>query len=194
MEQRHSWISDRRGVFLSPYESSVKTLGDKVQILLSGEHNASYLGKEYLFKVEKVFSLKNNDSEILASISITNNSFNAFYGEFATELCLGFRYDDIRGQSLRIQGKKIKIELCNTFYSNVKKIDFRDRYFGIGASIDVNKGADVLCTPVLGIGSVAAPSSAQGLRLAFFRKVELKGQESETCHLRIKLNGGGFLL
>ncbi|MCL2282350.1 MAG: DUF1926 domain-containing protein [Fibromonadales bacterium] len=194
LDQRNSWISDRQGAFLNAYESSIKAQEDKVQILLAGEQNVSCLGKEYLFKAEKVFSLKNSESELLVSISVTNNSFNAFCGELATELCLGFRYDDIRGQSLKIQGKKIKTELCNAFYNDVKKIHFRDRYLGISASIDVNKGVDVLCAPILGIGSIAAPSTAQGLRLAVFRKVELKGQESETCHLRIKLSDGGFLL
>ncbi len=129
----------------------------------------------------------------MVSISTTNNSFNAFKGEFATELCLGFRYDDIRGQSLRIQGKKIKTDLNNSFHQNVDKINFRDRYLGIGASIELSKTVDVLCAPILGAGSSATPNTAQGLRLVIFRKVELKGQESETCHLRIRLNGGGFL-
>ena len=76
----------------------------------------------------------------------------------------------------------------------MRNISFRDRYLGIGASIEVSKNADVLCAPILGIGSIAAPSTAHGLRLAVFRRAELKGQETETCHLRIKLNGGGFLL
>ncbi|MCL2260165.1 MAG: DUF1926 domain-containing protein [Fibromonadales bacterium] len=194
LDQRTLWINDRQGAFLGPYESSVKTLDKKVQVLLFGDQNVSYSGKEYQFKVEKVFSLKDDESEVLASISVTNNSFNVFCGEIATELCLGFRSDDIRGQSLRIQGKKIKIDLSNTFYKNVKNIKFRDRYLGIGASIDSNKSTDVLCAPILGMGSIAAPTIAQGLRFAIFRRVELKGQESEICHLRIKLNGGGFLL
>ena len=193
LDQRNLWINDRLGAFLNPYESSIKTQEDKVQVLLFGEQNISYSGKEYLFKVEKVFSLKNNESELLVSISITNNSFHAYSGGFATELCLGFRYDDIRGQSLKIEGKKIKTELRNGFYRDVQEINFRDRYLGIGASIAVSKKVDVLCAPILGIGSIAAPSSAHGLRLAVFRRAELKGQETETCHLRIKLNGGGFL-
>jgi len=190
---RNSWINDRLGAFLNSYESSIKKQLDKVQILLFGEQSVSYLGKEYPFKTEKVFSLKNNEAELLVSISTTNNSFNAFKGEFATELCLGFRYDDIRGQSLRIQGKKIKTELSNSFHQNVDKINFRDRYLGIGTSIEISKSVDILCAPILGAGSIATPNTAQGLRLVIFRKVELKGQESETCHLRIRLNGGGFL-
>jgi hypothetical protein len=194
LDHRNLWISDRLGAFLNSYESSIKKQLDKVQILLFGEQNISYSGKEYPFKVEKVFSLKNNDSELLVSISITNNSFNAFTGAFATELCLGFRYDDIRGQSLKIQGKKVKTQLSNSFHANVEKINFRDRYLGIGASIGISKSVDVLCAPILGASSIAAPNTAQGLRLAVFRKVELKGQESETCHLRVRLNGGGFLL
>jgi len=194
LDQRNLWINDRLGAFLNPYESSVKTQEDKVQVLLFGEQNVFYSGKEYLFKAEKVFSLKSSESELLVSISITNNSFHAFNGEFATELCLGFRYDDIRGQSLKIQGKKIKTVFSNGFYSDVKKINFRDRYLGFGAYIELSKNADVLCAPILGMGSIAAPNTVQGFRLAVFRRVELKGQESETCHLRIKLNGGGFLL
>ncbi|MCL2207860.1 MAG: DUF1926 domain-containing protein [Fibromonadales bacterium] len=192
-DQRNSWISDRQGALLEPYDSSIKTQGYKVQVLLSGYQNVSHAGREYSFRVEKVFSLKNNESELLMSVSITNASFNAFHGELATELCLGFRCDDVRGQSLKIQGKKIKTELSNAFCNNVKKITFRDRYLGIGASIEASKNADVLCAPILGIGPIAAPSTTQGLRIAVFRKVELMGQESETCHLRIKLNGGGFL-
>jgi len=194
LDQRNLWINDRQGAFLHPYESSVKTLDKKVQVLLSGAQNVFYSGKEYQFKVEKVFSLKEDEPEILTSISVTNNSFNSFHGEFATELCLGFRSDDVRGQSLRIQDKKIKIDLSNTFYKDVRKIKFRDRYLGIGTSIDLNKDADVLCAPILGMGSIAAPTIVQGLRFVIFRKVELKGQETETCHLRVKLNGGGFLL
>jgi hypothetical protein len=194
LDHRNLWISDRLGAFLNSYESSIKKQLDKVQILLFGEQNVSYSGKEHPFKVEKVFSLKNNDAELLVSISITNNSFNAFKGEFATELCLGFRYDDIRGQSLKIQGKKVKNQLSNSFHANVEKINFRDRYLGIGTSIEISKSADVLCAPILGASSIATPNTAQGLRLAVFRKVELKGQESEICHLRIRLNGGGFLL
>jgi len=193
LDHRNSWINDRLGAFLNSYESSIKKQLDKVQILLFGEQGISYLGKEYPFKTEKVFSLKNNEAELMVSISTTNNSFNAFKGEFATELCLGFRYDDIRGQSLRIQGKKIKTELSNSFHQNVNKINFRDRYLGIGTSIEISKSVDILCAPILGAGSIATPNTAQGLRLVIFRKVELKGQESETCHLRIRLNGGGFL-
>ena len=192
LDQRNLWISDRRGAFLNPYESSVKKQGDKVQVLLSGEQNVSCLGKEYTFKVEKVFGLKNNDSELLVSISITNCSFNAFNGELATELCLGFRYDDIRGQALKIQGKKVKTDLSNSFHRNVKEIYFRDRFLGIGAFVEMSRDADVMSAPILGIGSVAAPSTAQGLRLAIFHKAELKGQEGLTFHLRITLNGGGF--
>jgi hypothetical protein len=194
LDQRNLWINDREGAFLNPCESSIKKMEDKVQVLLYSEQSRSYLGKEYSFKVEKVFSLKNNDSELLASVSVINSSFNAYKGEMATELCLGFRYDDIRGQSLKIQGKKIKTELSNSFHEDVRKIDFRDRFLGIGASIDISKNANVLCAPILGIGSVAAPNTAQGLRIVLFRNVELKGQESEVFHLRIKLNGGGFLL
>ena len=192
LDQRNLWINERQGAFLGSYESSVKKQEDKVQIMLAGEQNISYMGKDFFFKAEKVFSLKNDDAELLVSISVTNGSFNAFNGEMATELCLGFRYDDIRGQSLKIQGCKIKTELCNSFYSDVKKIDFRDRFLGIGASIKMSKNASVLCAPILGMGSVAAPDTAQGLRLAIFRKVELKGQESDAFHLRIKLNGGGL--
>jgi hypothetical protein len=194
LDQRNLWINDRQGAFLNPCESSIKKLEDKVQVLLYSEQNLPYSGKELSFKLEKVFSLKNNDAELLASVSVTNNSFHAFKGEIATELCLGFRYDDIRGQSLKIQGEKIKTELCNSFHENVKKINFRDRLLGIGASIEITKNVDVLCAPILGIGSVATPNTAQGLRLAIFRKAELKGQESDILHLRIKLNGGGFLL
>jgi len=193
LDQRNLWINDRLGAFLNSYESTIKKQVDKVQILLAGEPVVSYLGKEYPFKTEKVFSLKNNEAELLVSISTTNNSFNAYKGEFATELCLGFRYDDIRGQSLRIQGKKVKTDLNNSFHPDVSKINFRDRYLGIGTSIEISKNVDVLCAPILGASSVATPTTAQGLRLVVFRKVDLKGQESETCHLRIKLNGGGFL-
>jgi len=194
IDQRNLWINDRQGAFLCPYESSMKKQEDKVQVILSGDQNVSYSGKDFAFKVEKVFSLKNNDSELLVSISVTNNSFHAFSGEIATELCLGFRYDDIRGQMLKIQGCKIKTELCASFHNDVKKIDFRDRFLGIGASIEMNKNANVLCAPILGVGSVAAPNIAQGLRLAIFHKAELKGQESDIFHLLIKLNGGGFFL
>jgi len=194
LDHRNLWINDRLGAFLNSYESSIKKQLDKVQILLLGEQSVSYSGKEYPFKAEKVFSLKNNESELLVSISITNNSFNAFKGEFATELCLGFRYDDIRGQSLKIQGKRIKTGLSNSFHTNVEKIHFRDRYLGFGVSIEISKNVDVLCAPILGAGSIATPNTAQGLRLVVFRKVELKGQESEMCHLRIRLNGGSFLL
>jgi hypothetical protein len=194
LDQRNSWISDRQGAFLNSYESSAKKQDNKVQILLSGEQNLSYSGKEYAFKVEKVFSLKSSEAELLASVSVTNNSFNAFYGEIATELCLGFRYDDIRGQSLKIQGKKIETLLNNSFHERVEKIDFRDKFLGIGASIEMSKNASVLCAPILGVSSGAAPDIAQGLRLVIFRKAELKGQESEIFHLRIKLNGGGFFL
>jgi hypothetical protein len=194
LDQRNSWISDRQGAFLNSCESSAKKQDNKVQILLSGEQNLSYSGKEYLFKVEKVFSLKSSDAELLASVSVTNSSFNAFHGEIATELCLGFRYDDIRGQSLKIQGKKIETLLCNSFHAQVEKIDFRDKFLGIGASIEMSKNTSVLCAPILGVSSGAAPDIAQGLRLVIFRKAELKGQESDTFHLRIKLNGGGFFL
>jgi hypothetical protein len=189
---RNSWINDRLGAFLNHYESSIKKQEDKVQVIMQGEQNVSHSGKEYSFKVEKVFGLKNKDAELLFSISITNASFNAYHGEFATELCLGFRYDDIRGQSLKIQGKKVKTELSNSFHADVKNINFRDRFLGIGASIEMSKNANVLCAPILGMGSIATPNIAQGLRLAIFRKAELKGQESETFHLRIRLNGGGF--
>ncbi|GBU25298.1 alpha-amylase [Fibrobacteria bacterium R8-3-H12] len=193
LDQRNLWINDRQGAFLSPYESSVKKQEDKVQVILFGEQNISHLGKDFSFKVEKVFSLKSSDSELLVSISVTNSSFHAFSGEIATELCLGFR-DDIRGQALKIQENKIKIELCNSFHSDVKKISFRDRFLNLGASIEMNKNTNVLCAPILGVGSVAAPNIAQGLRLAVFHKAELKGQESDIFHLRIKLNGGGFFL
>ncbi|MDR3000650.1 MAG: DUF1926 domain-containing protein [Fibromonadaceae bacterium] len=193
LDQRNLWINDRLGAFLNPYESSFKKQEDKVQVLMQGEQNVSHSGKEYSFKVEKVVSLKSSESELLVSTFITNSSFNAFKGEFATELCLGFRYDDIRGQSLKIQGNKIKTDLNNSFHKDVKKINFRDRFLGIGASVETSKNADVLCAPILGIGSIAAPDTAQGLRLSIFRKVELMGQESETFHLRIRLNGGGFL-
>ncbi|MCL2101530.1 MAG: DUF1926 domain-containing protein [Fibromonadales bacterium] len=193
LDQRNLWINDRLGAFLNPYESSFKKQEDKVQVIMQGEQSISHSGKEYSFKVEKVFSLKSSESELVVSVFITNSSFNAFSGEFATELCLGFRYDDIRGQSLKIQGKKIKTELSNSFHKDIKKIDFRDRFLGIGASIETSKNADVLCAPILGIGSIAAPDTAQGLRLSVFRKAELKGQESEIFHLRICLNGGGFL-
>jgi len=193
LDQRNLWINDRQGAFLSPYESSVKKQEDKVQVKLSGEQNISHSGKDFPFKVEKVFSLKNGDSELLVSISVTNNSFHAFSGEIATELCLGFR-DDIRGQALKIQGCKIKNVLCNSFHNDVKKIDFRDRFLGIGTSIEMNKNVNVLCAPIFGIGSVAAPNIAQGLRLAVFHKAELKGQESDIFHLHIKLNSGGLFL
>ena len=194
LDQRNLWIHDRQGAFLGPYESLVKKQEDKVQVILSGEQNVSHLGKDFSFKVEKVFSLKNNDSELLVSVSVTNNSFHAFSGEIATELCLGFRYDDIRGQALKIGGNKIKTELNNSFHNDVKKIDFRDRFLSIGSSIEMSKNANVLCAPIFGIGSVAAPDIAQGLRLAVFHKAELKGQESDTFHLRIKLNNGGLFL
>jgi hypothetical protein len=194
LDQRNLWINDRQGAFLNPYESSIKKQEDKVQVLLSGEQNVSHSGKDFSFKVEKVFSLKNNDSELLISVSVTNCSFHAFSGEIATELCLGFRYDDIRGQSLKIQGHKTETMLCNSFHSDVREIYFRDRFLGIGAGIEMSKNAGVLCAPILGVGSVAAPNIAQGLRLAVFHKAELKGQESDTFHLRIKLNGGGLFL
>ena len=192
LEQRNLWINDRQGAFISPYESSVKKQEDKVQVILSGEQNISHSGKDFSFKVEKVFSLKNSDSVLLVSISVTNSSFNAFSGEIATELCLGFRYDDIRGQALKLQGSKIKTDLCNSFHSDVKTIDFRDRFLGIGANIEMNKNVNVLCAPILGIGSVVEQNIAKGLRVAVFRRVELKGQESDIFHLRIKLNNGGF--
>jgi len=194
LDQRNLWINDRQGAFLSPYESSIKKQEDKVQVILFGEQNISHLGKDFSFKVEKVFSLKSTDSELLVSVSVTNNSFHAFSGEIATELCLGFRYDDIRGQALKIGGHKIKTELSNSFHNDVKKIDFRDRVLSIGASVEMSKNANVLCAPIFGIGSVAAPDIAQGLRLAVFHRAELKGQESDTFHLRIKLNGGGLFL
>jgi Zn-finger protein/polyhydroxyalkanoate synthesis regulator protein len=194
LDQRNLWINDRQGAFLGSCESLVKKQEEKVQVILFGEQKVSHLGKDFSFKVEKVFSLKNNDSELLVSVSVTNNSFNAFSGEIATELCLGFRYDDIRGQVLKIQGCKIKTELCNGFHSDVKKIDFRDRFLGIGTSIEMSKNADVLCAPILGAGSVAAPDIAHGLRLAVFHRAKLKGQESDVFHLRIKLNGGGLFL
>jgi len=194
LDQRNLWINDRQGAFLNPYESSVKKQEDKVQVILYGEQSISHLGKDFSFKVEKVFSLKNIDSELLVSISVTNNSFHAFSGEIATELCLGFRYDDIRGQVLKIQGQKIKTELNNSFHSDVKTMDFRDRFLSIGARVEMNKNANVLCAPIFGVGSVAAPNTPQGLRLAVFHKAELKGQESDTFHLRIKLNSGGLFL
>jgi len=194
LDQKNLWINDRQGAFLGSYESSIKKQEDKVQVILFGEQNISYLGKDFSFKVEKVFSLKNNDSELLVSLSVTNNSFNAFNGEIATELCLGFRYDDIRGQALKIQGRKIKTELSNSFHNDVKKIDFRDRFLSIGSCIEMSKNADVLCSPIFGMGSVAAPDIARGLRLVIFHRAELKGQESDTFHLRIKLNGGGLFL
>jgi len=194
LDQRNLWINDRQGAFLNPYESTVKKQEDKVQVILFGEQYISHLGKDFSFKVEKVFSLKNNDSELLVSVSATNNSFHAFSGEIATELCLGFRYDDIRGQALKIQGNKIKTELSNSFHNDVKKIDFRDRVLNIGACIEMSKNANVLCAPIFGVGSVAAPDIAQGLRLAVFHKAELKGQESDIFHLRIKLNSGGLFL
>jgi len=192
LDQRNSWINDRQGAFLNPYESAVKKQENKVQVVMQSEQGMSYAGREYSFKVEKVFGLKNDSAELLFSISITNSSFNAFHGEFATELCLGFRYDDIRGQSLKIQGEKIKTEVSNSFHVDVQNVDFRDRHLGIGANIEMSKNVDLLCAPILGIGSDAAPSIAQGLRLVIFRKAELKGQETETFHLRIHLNGGGF--
>jgi hypothetical protein len=193
IDQRNLWINDRQGALLNPYESLVKKQEDKVQVILSGEQNLSYSGKDFSFKVEKVFSLKNSDSELLVSLSVTNSSFNAFSGEIATELCLGFR-DDVRGQALRIQGNKVKIGLSDSFHRDVKKIDFRDRFLNFGASIEMTKNSNVLCASILGIGSVAAPNIAQGLRLAIFHKAELKGQESDILHFRIKLNGGGLFL
>jgi hypothetical protein len=191
LDQRNLWISDRLGAMRNPYESSIKTQEDKIQVLMEGEQNISYLGKDYSFKAEKVFSIKNSEADMTASISITNASFNAFKGEFATELCLGFRNDD-RGQTLKIEGKNIKLKQSDGFYADVKKIKFKDRFLGIGADVEMSKSANILCVPILGLGALAAPDTVQGLRLAIFRKVNLKGQESETFHLRIRLNGGGF--
>jgi hypothetical protein len=191
IDQRNSWINDRLGALQSPYESSVKKQDDKLQVIMQSEQNATYSGKDYSFKTEKVFSLKKNDADMTASISITNTVFNAFNGELATELCLGFRNDE-RGQSLKIQGKKINVKQGDNFYTNVNAINFKDRFLGIGAQIEINKHVDVLCKPVLCRGALASPDTVQGLRLVIFNKVNLKGQESETFHLRIRLNGGGF--
>jgi hypothetical protein len=191
LDQRNLWISDRLGAMLSPCESSVKKQDEKLQVIMQSEQNACYSGRDYSFKTEKVFSLKNNEAEMTASISITNAMFNAFNGELATELCLGFRNDE-RGQSLKIQGKKINIKQGDNFYTDVNAISFKDRFLGIGALIEINKHVNILCKPVLCRGSHAAPDTVQGLRLVIFSKVNLKGQESETFHLRIRLNGGGF--
>ncbi|MDR0517588.1 MAG: DUF1926 domain-containing protein [Fibromonadaceae bacterium] len=191
IDKRNLWISDRLGALMKPYESSIKKQDDKLQVIMQSEQSISYSGKDYSFKTEKVFSLKNNDADMTVSMSITNATFNAFNGEIATELCLGYRNDE-RGQALKIQGKKINIKQGDNFYPGVKSISFKDRFLGIGVSIEMSKYADVLRKPILGIGASAAPDTVHGLRLVVFRKVSLKGQESETLHFRIRLNGGGF--
>jgi len=191
LDQRNLWISDRLGAMLGHYESSIKKQGDKVQIIMQSEQNISYSGRDYSFKTEKVFSLKNKIADMMVSLSVTNASFNAYDGEIATELCLGFR-NDIRGQSLKIQSQKIKLVYSGGFYENVKDMSFRDRFLGIGMNLRVSKSTDVLFMPILGTGSLAAPDTVQGLRLVIFHKAKLKGQETETLHLSIRLNGGGF--
>jgi hypothetical protein len=158
---------------------------------MQSEQSLFCLGKEYLFKTEKVFSLKNSAPSITASISIRNASFSAFSGEMATELCFGYR-NDPRGQSLKIEGKRVRLASGGNFFENAKEADFKDRYLRIGASLRTNKSAGILCVPILGIGAVAAPSLSHGLRIVMFIKTELKGQETETFHLSIRLNDGGF--
>ena len=190
-DQRNLWINDRLGAMLGHYESSIKKQDDKVQVIMQSEQNISYSGKDYSFKTEKVFGLNNSIADMTVSLSVTNASFNAFDGEIATELCLGFR-NDARGQSLKIQDQKLKLEYNGSFYENVKDMSFKDRFLSVGMELKINKSSDVLCMPILGTGYIAAPDTVQGLRLVIFHKVKLKGQETDTFHLRIHLNSGGF--
>lgn len=188
-----SWIQDRQGAFLFPYDYQIKRHGDRIQLMLDAEQSAVSAGRRHSFRTEKVYTFKAGAPEFLVNVQFTNSTFQAFRGYFATELCIGFRDMDFRTQSVRINGTRIASGNLPLIYPESTRIEIRDRLLAVGLRLETMKPMRVLIAPILGSGALATPDKAQGLRIVLFREVELKGQETASLHVRMRLGKGRIL-
>ena len=188
-----NWIQDRQGALLHPYDYQIKRHGDRMQVLLDAEQSAVSSGRQHSFRTEKVYTIKAGSPEFLMSVQITNSTFQAFRGYLATELCIAFREMDARSQALRINGSRVPLDQAPLIYPDAMRLELRDRLLSTGLRLDFVKPMKVLLSPILGSGSLASPDQAQGLRLVLFREVELKGQETVSLHVRVRLGRGRIL-
>lgn len=189
-----SWIQDRQGALLQPYDYQIKRHGDRMQVLLDAEQSAYAAGRRHSFRTEKVYSIKAGAPEFLMGVQFTNSTFQAFRGYFATELCIGFRDVDVQSQFARINGHRISLSELPVLYPEATRLDLRDRLLGVALRLETMKPVRLLIVPMLGSGSNASPDKAQGLRIVLFRDVELKGQETASLHVRVRLGRGKGLL
>ena len=164
-----------------------------MHVLLDGEQTAHAMGRAHSFRIEKVYSFKASSSELLMSVQFTNSTFQAFRGYFATEMCFAFRNVSLTEQSVRINGSRVLLSQLPLLYPESLRLDMRESLLGAGVRIETMKPARLLITPILGSGSLASPDTVQGLRLVLFREVELKGQETASLHVRMRLGRGRWL-
>lgn len=189
-----AWIQDRQGALRFPYDYQIKRHGDRMQILLDSEQSAVVAGKTHVFRAEKAYSFNASGAMLVMGAQFTNSTFQAFRGYLATEICIAYRGVGAKTQSLAINGSKIDPMLMPFIHPEAVRIEIRDRLVGAGLRIDTIKPVRVLLAPILGSGSLAAPDMAQGLRLVLFRDVELKGQESASLNVRMRIGRGRIIL
>lgn len=180
-------IEDRDGQLVNHYDYQIKRQSDRIQLVMTGEQGVPVQSRPHSLRMVKVVGYKFDDAELQVSWQLTNATFQLAQCQFATECVMTFPDQNRRKQFLSIGGKRLSWSDVPSVRSDVQTIAFSDRSIGARMHVDFRKPTTVLISPVLGTSQGAAPDEFQGIRLVFMWDLELKGQESTSFHMRLRM-------
>lgn len=186
-------VEDRDGELMNPMDYQIKRQADRNQLVLTGEQGVPVGGRAHSFRTVKVIGYKLDEAEIQVSWQLTNATFQLAQCQFATECVVTFPDQNRRKQYVTLGGKRLSWSDVPCVRSDVQTLAFADRSIGARMIVDFRKAAHVVISPVLGTAQGAAPDEFQGIRLLFLWDLELKGQESTSFHVRVRMDKRRFL-
>lgn len=187
------WIHDDSHILSQPMDYQIRPRQDSTQLILSGDQRIVLDQVEHIMQMEKVYTLKSKDAEIVWSQQLKNGSFRGFKGFFGTLFNLASGVDDL--SSLSLSAGDVSINLFeDQFIDHVSGITWKDKQHGVKFNWEFHKRCKLYVRPILDLElGNDLKDQFQGIQILPLWSCQLIGQEAASFMSKLSCHKIGFL-
>ncbi len=181
-----SVLQDRQGELNGPYDYQIRRTEQSIDVLLSAEQAVNTSEINDIFRIEKKFSLSSVKSQLKISYRLSHLTLLDFSGFFGTAVDIGVE-DREDAQTFSIDGNLYSFKDFPLLLPQASKLEVKTKFSSAGITFKFKTPVRVLISKISGSHLSAEPNLVQGVRLFFFREMNLTPQNEGlfeiTCTL-----------
>lgn len=187
------WIHDDSHILSQAMDYQLKPRQDSTQLLLSGDQRITLDSVEQIMHMEKVYTMKSKEAELVWTQQLKNGSFREFNGYFGTLFNLSSGLLEMKNGSLSTQDQSIDFTQ-DQFVDEVEEITWKDKEHGVKFKWEFKKPCKLYIRCILDydVGDTFE-QQFQGIQILPLWKCHLLGQEKLSLMSKLSLQKIGFI-